>query len=55
MDRNLPRPGAAEFAYDQRACFQHPLNQRGAHCCTPRITKMTQSPTQNRHLVPRQS
>ena len=30
MDRNLPRPRAPEFAYDQRASFHYPLNQRVA-------------------------
>jgi len=53
MDRNFPCPCAAEFADDQRAGLHHALNQPGAHRCTPRITKMTQSSAPNRHLVPR--
>ncbi len=52
MDRNLPRPRAPEFAYDQRASFHYPFNPRVADRPAPRITKMSQSSASNRHLVP---
>ena len=52
MDRNLPRPRPPQFANDQRAGLHHPLDQRVADRRSPRITKMTQSSTPNRHLVP---
>ena len=55
MDRNLPRPRAAELANDQRAGLHDPVDQRATYRRTPRITKITQSSSPNRHLGPRKS
>ncbi|MDD2860800.1 MAG: hypothetical protein PHI71_06990 [Acidiphilium sp.] len=52
MNRNLPRPGAAEYGDHQRTGLQHPPYQRTPYRRTPRITKMTQSVIRNRTSFP---